>query len=130
MIGICYCIHLLANVGRSAQQTHRRGTRPSVAALRAQRTERFGQRRANALAGHNHQREHPEHDRAGAGTVRGQRRSSRTAFSGKLSLQEAVRRGLEYNLGAVGLSNAVRQAQRAGARGAQFAHAESERGLA
>ncbi|MDQ2898476.1 MAG: TolC family protein [Acidobacteriota bacterium] len=34
---------------------------------------------------------------------------SRVPFSGKLSLREAVRRGLEYNLGAVGLNNAVRQ---------------------
>jgi len=32
-------------------------------------------------------------------------------FSGKLSLHDAIRRGLQYNLGAVGLSNAVRQAQ-------------------
>jgi len=31
-------------------------------------------------------------------------------FSGKLSLQDAIRRGLEYNLGAVGLAQAVRQA--------------------
>ncbi|MGI8746203.1 MAG: TolC family protein [Bryobacteraceae bacterium] len=36
---------------------------------------------------------------------------SRVPFSGKLSLREAVRRGLEYNLGAVGLNNAVRQAR-------------------
>jgi outer membrane protein TolC len=36
---------------------------------------------------------------------------SRAPFSGKLSLREAVRRGLEYNLGAVGLNNAVRQAR-------------------
>src|SRR5262249_18613502 len=33
-----------------------------------------------------------------------------TAFSGKLSLQEALQRGLQYNLGAVGLGLAVRQA--------------------
>jgi len=32
-------------------------------------------------------------------------------FSGKLSLREAIARGLHYNLGAVGQSNAVRQAQ-------------------
>jgi outer membrane protein TolC len=32
-------------------------------------------------------------------------------FSGKLSLREAIERGLNYNLGAVGQSNAVRQAQ-------------------
>jgi len=32
-------------------------------------------------------------------------------FSGKLSLREAIARGLDYNLGAVGQSNAVRQAQ-------------------
>jgi len=31
-------------------------------------------------------------------------------FSGKLSLREAIARGLDYNLGAVGQSNAVRQA--------------------
>src|SRR5260370_3858209 len=33
------------------------------------------------------------------------------AFSGKLSLQEALQRGLRYNLGSVGLSLAARQAQ-------------------
>jgi outer membrane protein TolC len=32
-------------------------------------------------------------------------------FSGKLSLNEAIKRGLGYNLGTVGLSHAVRQAQ-------------------
>jgi len=32
-------------------------------------------------------------------------------FSGKLSLREAIERGLRYNLGAVGLSDAVRQAR-------------------
>jgi outer membrane protein TolC len=32
-------------------------------------------------------------------------------FGGKLSLQEAIQRGLQYNLGAVGLGLAVRQAQ-------------------
>src|SRR5439155_3686669 len=37
--------------------------------------------------------------------------SSRLPFSGKLSLREAVQRGLDYNLGTVGLSNAVRQAR-------------------
>ena len=36
--------------------------------------------------------------------------SSDRPFSGKLSLREAIRRGLEYNLGAVGLVQAVRQA--------------------
>jgi outer membrane protein TolC len=35
---------------------------------------------------------------------------SRRPFSGKLSLREAIQRGLEYNLGAVGLAQAVRQA--------------------
>ena len=35
---------------------------------------------------------------------------SNKPFSGKLSLREAVQRGLEYNLGAVGLAQAVRQA--------------------
>ncbi len=37
--------------------------------------------------------------------------AGRVRFSGKLSLREAVRRGLESNLGAVGLNNAVRQAR-------------------
>ncbi len=36
--------------------------------------------------------------------------SSNMPFSGRLSLQEAIQRGLEYNLGAVGLAQAVRQA--------------------
>jgi outer membrane protein TolC len=36
--------------------------------------------------------------------------TSKRPFSGKLSLREAVARGLEYNLGAVGLSLAMRQA--------------------
>ncbi|MGB9432052.1 MAG: TolC family protein [Candidatus Acidiferrum sp.] len=35
---------------------------------------------------------------------------SNKPFSGKLSLREAVQRGLEYNLGIVGLAQAVRQA--------------------
>jgi outer membrane protein TolC len=35
---------------------------------------------------------------------------SNAPFSGKLSLRDAIRRGLEYNLGAVGLAQAVRQA--------------------
>jgi outer membrane protein TolC len=39
-----------------------------------------------------------------AGSVNG------APFSGKLSLQDAIQRGLRYNLGAVGLSNAVQQA--------------------
>ncbi len=34
----------------------------------------------------------------------------KTPFSGKLSLREAVERGLQYNLGAVGVAQAVRQA--------------------
>jgi outer membrane protein TolC len=37
--------------------------------------------------------------------------TARMPFSGKLSLREAIARGLDYNLGAVGQSNAVRQAQ-------------------
>jgi outer membrane protein TolC len=41
-----------------------------------------------------------------AGSVRGQK-----AFDGKLSLREAIERGLEYNLGTVGLNQAVRQAR-------------------
>jgi outer membrane protein TolC len=36
--------------------------------------------------------------------------TSKRPFSGRLSLREAVARGLEYNLGAVGLSLAMRQA--------------------
>jgi outer membrane protein TolC len=35
---------------------------------------------------------------------------SNRPFSGKLSLREAIERGLEYNLGAIGLDQAVRQA--------------------
>ncbi|HLW51768.1 MAG TPA: TolC family protein [Candidatus Angelobacter sp.] len=42
-----------------------------------------------------------------AGSVRS---TGKRPFSGKLSLREAVERGLEYNLGGVGLSLAVRQA--------------------
>ena len=34
---------------------------------------------------------------------------SKTPFSGKLSFREAIQRGLDYNLGAVGLNQAVRQ---------------------
>jgi outer membrane protein TolC len=36
--------------------------------------------------------------------------TAKLPFSGKLSLREAVQRGIEYNLGAVGLATAVRQA--------------------
>ena len=48
-------------------------------------------------------------------------------FSGKLSLQEALQRGLAYNLGAVGLAQTVRQNQRAGDGRAQRAAAEHQR---
>ena len=41
----------------------------------------------------------------------GARSTAKRPFSGKLSLREAIERGLEFNLGAVGLSNAARQAQ-------------------
>lgn len=41
-----------------------------------------------------------------AGSVQG-----KMPFSGKLSLQEAIQRGLEYNLGATSMVQAVRQAQ-------------------
>jgi outer membrane protein TolC len=37
--------------------------------------------------------------------------TAKTSFSGKLSLREAIQRGLEYNLGAVGMTQAMRQAQ-------------------
>jgi outer membrane protein TolC len=37
--------------------------------------------------------------------------TAKIPFSGKLSLREAIERGLNYNLGAVGLSHAARQAQ-------------------
>jgi len=37
--------------------------------------------------------------------------TSKAAFSGKLSLRDAIQRGLGYNLGASGLNNAARQAQ-------------------
>ncbi len=36
--------------------------------------------------------------------------TAKTPFSGKLSLREAIQRGLEYNLGTVGLTQAMRQA--------------------
>src|SRR3984957_8687879 len=42
-----------------------------------------------------------------AGSVAG----TQKPFSGKLSLREAVARGLEYNLGTVGLTEAMRQAR-------------------
>lgn len=46
--------------------------------------------------------------------------ASRTPFSGKLSLTDAIQRGLRYNLGAVGVAETVLQArgQARGARGA------------
>ncbi|MDE3195733.1 MAG: TolC family protein [Acidobacteriota bacterium] len=37
--------------------------------------------------------------------------AAKTPFSGKLTLNEAVQRAMAYNLGAIGLSTAVRQAQ-------------------
>jgi outer membrane protein TolC len=37
--------------------------------------------------------------------------TAQTPFTGKLSLREAIARGLAYNLGAVGMANAVRQAE-------------------
>jgi outer membrane protein TolC len=46
------------------------------------------------------------------GPYAGSTRSTATIpFSGKLSLREAVQRGIEYNLGTVGLTQAVRQAR-------------------
>lgn len=42
-----------------------------------------------------------------AGSING---ATRMPFSGKLSLHEAVQRGLEYNLGAVGMTQTVNQA--------------------
>lgn len=39
------------------------------------------------------------------------RSTARMPFSGKLSFHEAIERGLEYNLGGVGLSQALRQSQ-------------------
>jgi outer membrane protein TolC len=39
------------------------------------------------------------------------RSTAKQPFSGRLSLREAIERGLEFNLGAVGLSDAARQAQ-------------------
>jgi len=55
-----------------------------------------------------------------AGPYTGSANSTAKPFSGKLSLKEAIARGLEYNLGAVGLSIAMRQAhgQEMVARGA------------
>jgi outer membrane protein TolC len=52
-----------------------------------------------------------------AGSIR---RTGEQSFSGMLSLRDAIQRGLEYNLSAVGLVNAIRQAegQRAVARSA------------
>jgi outer membrane protein TolC len=43
-----------------------------------------------------------------AGSIRN---TTTIPFSGKLSLREAVQRGIEYNLGTVGLTQAVRQAR-------------------
>lgn len=37
--------------------------------------------------------------------------TAKLPFSGKLSLREAVQRGLEYNLGAIGIAQAVRQSR-------------------
>ena len=48
-------------------------------------------------------------------------------FSGKLSLREAVARGLEYNLGAEGLTQAMRQARGQARVARSFAAAEFER---
>ena len=50
-------------------------------------------------------------------------------FSGKLRFREAIQRGLQYNLGAVGLAQAVRQAQGASrvARSAPAAQCERDR---
>src|ERR1700748_1380639 len=39
------------------------------------------------------------------------RSTAKMPFAGKLSLRDAIARGLEYNLGTVGLSLATRQAQ-------------------
>jgi outer membrane protein TolC len=46
-----------------------------------------------------------------AGPYAGSASSLRTPFSGRLSLRDAVERAIEYNLGAVGLTQAMRQAR-------------------
>jgi outer membrane protein TolC len=46
-----------------------------------------------------------------AGAYAGSVTAAGQPFSGKLTLREAVQRGLDYNLGVVGLTNAVRQAR-------------------
>jgi len=45
------------------------------------------------------------------GPYSGSRISARIPFSGRLSLREALQRGIEYNLGAVGLAQTVNQAR-------------------
>ena len=50
-------------------------------------------------------------------------------FSGKLSLQEALERGLAYNLGAVGVAQTVRQNSAQVTRGPQRSAAEHRRNL-
>jgi len=45
-----------------------------------------------------------------SGSYAGSASSAAIPFSGKLSFQEAIQRGLQYNLGAIGLNSAMRQA--------------------
>ena len=65
-----------------------------------------------------------------SGSYAGSTGSSATLpFSGKLSLREAVERALKYNLGAVGMAQALRQA-RGQQLVAQFAASQPERRFA
>ena len=55
------------------------------------------------------------------------RSTAQLPFSGKLSLAEAIERGIRYNLGAVGMAQAVLQAQRSGASRPQRLVAQHQR---
>jgi outer membrane protein len=82
---------------------------------RPQQPGRLGRRHRTARAGHHHQRQHPEPQRADFRTLQRQRAQHHGhAFFRQAVAQEALKRGLAYNLGAVGLAQTVASDQRAG----------------
>ena len=66
---------------------------------------------ANAHSGRDHERQYDQHHSSSQRAVCGQLAESNTPFSGKLSFNEAIQRGLEFNLGATGQATAVQQAR-------------------
>ncbi len=84
---------------------------------------RIGRRHADADSRRDGERQHDQSGRPGAGRVWRQH-AKRARSTGALSLQEALRRGLEYNLGALNLGSGRQPGARPANGRAQRAAAE------